>query len=173
LRKLILAGTLLAVAAPVAAAQPARRPAPLPPAGAIGAIGDRVADTADAMMDIDVGPVVDAIDPHGPRGRRTIGEIATHGDPYARERMHRDIDVTTARVNAMARQLAIMAPQVMAAYRQAKQQFKAAMHAPVQPRGHYGAPPAAGYDDEPPYEPALAEQPSADQPNDGFYHGPR
>ena len=173
MRKLILAGFLLAAAAPVAA-QPARHALPLPPAGAIGAMGDRVADTADAMMDVDVGPFVDAIDPHGPRGRRTIGDIATHGDPYARQRMHRDIEVTTARMNAAARQLAIMAPQLIAAYRQAKQQFKAAMHAPVQPRGQYGAPPPEqGYDDEAPAEEMPATEAPADQPNDGFYHGPR
>jgi hypothetical protein len=174
LRKLILAGALLAAAAP-AAAQPPRHSAPLPPPGAIGAIGDRVADTADALMDVDVGPVVDAIDPQGRRGPRRLGDIATHGDPYARQRMHRDIDVATARMNAMARQLAIMAPQLMAAFHQAKQQFRAAMRAPVEPRGHYGAPPAPdeGYGDEPPVATMPADQPAAEQPNDGFYHGPR
>lgn len=151
MRKLILAATLLAAAAPLAA-QPARHAPPVPPPGAVRALGDRVAGTADALMDVDVGPVIDAIDPRGPRGPRTLGDIATHGDPYARGRIHRDIDVASARLDATARELAIMAPRLMQTIQETRQRLKAAFRAPIEPRGRYDAPPPPPDDEDYPFE---------------------
>lgn len=126
MRTLIIAATALgaAVAAAPAAAQPYPDPRSypdprdeeiaraIPPAGDIEAVGETVARVADALMDVDVGPVVDAIDPEGRSYRRdrTLGEIASRDDPYARERMRDEIAGASVGVAAMAQELAVLAP---------------------------------------------------------------
>jgi hypothetical protein len=154
LRKLILAAGLLAAAAPLAA-QPARRPVPLPPPGAVGQMGDRVSDVADALMDVDVGPVVDAIDPGRPHRERTLGDFASRRDPYARERMHDSIARTSARVNATAREIAIMTPMLLRSFEDARRRLAAAMNAPI-PRRDYR-------DDAPDYRPDYRDDPYYDE----------
>ena len=148
MRKLILTATLLAAGAPLAA-QPARH-APLPPPGAIEQMGDRVSGLADAIMDVDVGPVVDAVNPGRRHRERTLGDYATRRDPYARERMHDSIARTSARVNATMRELAIMAPMMMRSFEDARRRLKAAMNAPIPPRDY-----RQGYRDAPPPPPAY------------------
>jgi hypothetical protein len=173
LRKLILVAGLLAAASPIAA-QPPRYSVPLPPPGAVGQMGDRVADVADDFMDVDFGPVVDAVEPGRPHYERTLGDYAARRDPYARERLHDSIALTSARIDATARELAAMAPLMLRSFEQARRRLRAAMDAPPPPRGDYrdpadrfdqgfAPPPPAGYTQEGP----------SDQPNDGFYHGPR
>jgi hypothetical protein len=121
LRKLIIAAvSVFALAAPVAA-QPYSDPRDedvvraLPHPGEIEAVGETVGDVTDAIMDVDVGPVVDAID----RGRgypprryrdRTLGEIASRDDPYARERVRDQIDAATVGVSVAAREIAVLTP---------------------------------------------------------------
>jgi len=118
LRKLIIAATLCALAAP-AAAQAPRRPVPaddqiarrLPPPAEIEAMGRTIGRLADAFMAVDVGPVGDALDPYRRPGRReTLGDIAGRRDPYARDRMHRRIGSTSAGLAAAMDQLTIMTP---------------------------------------------------------------
>jgi len=118
LRKLIIAASLCALAAS-AAALPPRHPGPadarvarrLPPPAEIEAMGDAMTRVADALMAIDVGPVGDALDPYRRPGRReTLGRVVTHGDPYARDRIHRSIGSTSAGMAAAVNELAIMTP---------------------------------------------------------------
>src|ERR1044072_4728711 len=90
LRKLIIALTALAAAAPVAA-QPYSDPRDedlvrrLPPPAEIERMGDAIGRATDALMDVDVGPVADALDPYHRRyryGRReTLGDLAGRRDP--------------------------------------------------------------------------------------------
>jgi hypothetical protein len=86
----------------------------LPPAGEVREIGDSLGRVADAVMGVDVGPVVDAMDPQHRRYRRhgpqTIGDLASHGDPYARERIHASIGAATYGLEAALRQIAILTP---------------------------------------------------------------
>jgi hypothetical protein len=125
LRNLILAAGLLGLAAP-AAAQP-RHPAPnpppparldrrLPPPGEVERIGTMIERVTDALLDVNVGPVADAIDPYRRydprRGPDTLGELATRRDPYARRRLHAEIEDTTAGLGAATREVAAMAPLV-------------------------------------------------------------
>jgi hypothetical protein len=130
LRNLIFIAGLLAAAAP-AAAQPGRAPgAHLPPPGAVDAMGDRIEDLADALMDVDVGPVADAVEPDRYHGDRTLGDYASRRDPYARDRMHRSIERTTARVNATARELAIVTPMLLRSLQDARRRLEGALYAP-------------------------------------------
>jgi hypothetical protein len=78
-------------------------------------MGGALGDVADAIMDVDVGPVIDAVDPdrrHRHRGHRgrTLGDIASRDDPYARERIRDSIDVATIGLAATIDQLAILTP---------------------------------------------------------------
>jgi hypothetical protein len=125
LRNLILAAGLLGLAAPAAAQPRPNHPAPptparldprLPPPGEVERIGTMIERVTDALLDVNLGPVADAIDParrYDPRrGPDSLGELATRRDPYARRRLHAEIEDTTAGVGAATRELTAMAPLV-------------------------------------------------------------
>jgi hypothetical protein len=126
MRKYWIAAAALAVAAPAIAerypdgaypdpAYPDRGEgiaAGLPSPAEAEAMGHAMGGVAEAMMDIDIGPLLHAMDPGGrsaDRGR-TLGDIAGGRDPYARERMHRSIDAMGGMMGTMAAQAAILAP---------------------------------------------------------------
>jgi hypothetical protein len=118
LRKLIIAASVAAAFSMPAAAQP--RPADedvvrrLPPPGEIEEIGDALGRVAEVMMDVDIGPLADAIDPararYRGRHRETLGDLASHGDPYARERVRDSIAAATVGLEVAMRQLAVLGP---------------------------------------------------------------
>jgi len=119
LRKLIIAVTALAAAAPAFAQsypdprddEIVRR---LPPPGEVERIGDALGAATDALMDVDVGPLADAVDPYQRRyrhGRReTLGDLASRRDPYARERMRAEIGAVTVGLGAAVQSMAVMTP---------------------------------------------------------------
>lgn len=119
MRKLIIALTALAAAAPLAA-QPHPDPRDddivrrLPPPGEVERIGDAIGRATDALMDVDVGPIADALDPYHRRyrhgGRETLGDLASRRDPYARERMRDEIGAVTIGLGAAMAQMAVMTP---------------------------------------------------------------
>lgn len=118
MRKLIIAVTALAAAAP-AFAQPYHDPRDddlvrrLPPPHEVERIGDSLGRATDALMDVDIGPVVDALDPYHRRYRRgpeTLGDLAGRRDPYARERIRGEIGAVTSGLGAAVGEMAIMTP---------------------------------------------------------------
>lgn len=123
MRKLIIAVTALAAAAP-AFAQPRYDPPEygargddivrrLPPPQEIERIGDSLGAATDALMDVDVGPIADALDPyhrHYRRGPETLGDLAGRRDPYARERIRGEIGAVTVGLGAAMQQMAVMTP---------------------------------------------------------------
>lgn len=143
MRKLVIAASLLALAAP-AAAQPRHDPADdeirrnLPPPGEIEEMGDRLGRVADAVMDVDVGPIVDAVDPRARRHRRhreeTLGDLASRDDPYARERIRDSIGMATVGLEAAMRQLAILTPVLRRSIEDASRRMEDAMRGRGHPR---------------------------------------
>jgi len=147
LRNLILAAsalaTTLAIAAPAAARRDSRsdredRARHLPPPGEIEEMGDRIGQVAEAMMDVDIGPIVDAIDParrdrDDRRSKETLGDIASRDDPHARERMRDSIDRATFGFEAMIAQFAMLAPVILRSIEDASRHIDDAMDQP--PRG--------------------------------------
>ncbi len=144
MRKLIIAMTALAAAAP-AFAQPhhdprgddlARR---LPPPHEVERIGDALGRTADALMDVDVGPIADAMDPYHRRyrhGRReTLGDLAGRRDPYARERIRGQIGAATVGLGAAMEQIAVMTPILRRSLEDATRRMEDAIA-----RGRYSRP---------------------------------
>jgi hypothetical protein len=120
MRNLILAAGLLAplaLASP-SAAQP--RPDPrdeevvrsLPDPREIEEMGDTLGRVAEAILDIPVGRIADAVDPQR-RGRHrneTLGDLASRDDPHARERIRSQVGAATVGLGAMVEELAVLAP---------------------------------------------------------------
>src|ERR1044072_6802584 len=96
LRKLIIALTAIAAAAPVAA-QPYSDPRDedlvrrLPPPAPIERMGAGIGRASDALRHSRAGPLPAALDPYHRRypygPREPLGDLAGRRDPYARERM--------------------------------------------------------------------------------------
>jgi hypothetical protein len=153
LRKLIIAMTALAAAAP-ALAQPGHDPSRddalrrLPPPHEVERIGDAVGAATDALMDVDVGPIADALDPYHRRyrhGRReTLGDLASRRDPYARERMRAEIGAVTIGLGAAMEQVAIMTPVLRRSLEDATRRMEEAIA-----RGRYSRPYERDYRYEP------------------------
>jgi len=150
LRKLIIAMTALAAAAP-AFAQPQYDPRDddivrrLPPPQEVERIGDSLGAAADAVMDVDVGPVADALDPYHRRyrhGRReTLGDLAGRRDPYARERIRAEIGAVTVGLGAAMEQVAVMTPVLRRSLEDSIRRMEEAIA-----RGRAARPDDRGYD---------------------------
>ncbi|HEY0086022.1 MAG TPA: hypothetical protein VGB65_08945 [Allosphingosinicella sp.] len=140
MRKLIIAASILACAAPVAAQS---YPDPrdddivraLPHPGEVEELGDTVGRVADAIMDVPVGPIADAVDPYR-RGRHrdeTLGDIARRDDPYAHERMRDEIGAATVGLSAALEQIAIVTPALRRSLEDATRRMEDA----IDGRGRY------------------------------------
>lgn len=118
---LMSAAAALFLAAP-AAAQPdpvfdaeldARIAASIPPSEEVEAMAPAIDRMTGALLDLDVGPVLDAADPwrrgYGPRGR-TLREIARRDDPGFEHRLRGSIYGTTAGIARMMDAIAVAAP---------------------------------------------------------------
>jgi hypothetical protein len=136
MRKLILAASVFACAAP-AIAQPYPDPRDdaivraLPEGRDLEAVGDTVGRVAEAIMDVPVGPIADAIDPSR-RGHHhrdeTLGDIAGRGDPYVRERMRDQIGAATVGLSAIVSELAVVTPVLRRSLEDAARRMEDAMH---------------------------------------------
>jgi hypothetical protein len=137
LRKLIIAVTALAAAGP-ALAHPGHDPRDeeivrrLPPPEEVERIGDAIGRATDALMDVDVGPIADALDPwhrrYDRRGRReTLGDLAGRRDPYARERMRDEIGAVTVGLGAAVEEMAVMTPVLLRGLEEATRRMEDAI----------------------------------------------
>lgn len=83
----------------------------LPSPHVVEGAGRVIERVADAVLDVPVGGIVEAIEP-GRRVRRdeTLGDLARRDDPYARERIRDSIGGLTVGMNVMLTQVAILAP---------------------------------------------------------------
>ena len=162
MRKLIIAVTALAAAAPLAA-QPYPDPRDddlvrqLPPPHEVERIGDSLGAAADALMDVDVGPIADALDPYHRRyrhGRReTLGDLAGRRDPYARERMRAQIGAVSVGLGAAVEQMAVLTPVLRRSLEDATRRMEDAIaRGYARPYGDRGIPPYEERDD-PEFEP--------------------
>ncbi len=131
MRKILMAAAALAIAGPAAAQQQSTTP----PAGAIPApiadpeveeirrslpdprelqaVGDVAVRAVDAIMDVPVGPLREAIEGRklSPKEKQeTLGDHARKDDPYFRERMRDQMGFATIALSALAEQLAVMTP---------------------------------------------------------------
>ena len=111
---------LLALAAP-AAAQPDRDDVmerdiarALPSPGELAATGDLLSRIMGAMLDVEIGGVMQAIDPAArPRPGETLGDLARRDDPYFEERMHHSVGATIETMDDVMADVAILAPRLL------------------------------------------------------------
>ena len=76
----------------------------LPPGEEIAEMAPALDGAAGALLEVDVGPMIDAVDPWrrpGWRGRRTLGDLARRDDPYFELRLRESIYGTTAEMARM------------------------------------------------------------------------
>lgn len=179
MRKLIIAVTALAAAAPLAA-QPYHDPRDdeivrrLPPPEEVERIGDALGAATEALMDVDVGPIADALDPYHRRyrhGRReTLGDLAARRDPWARERMRAEIGAVTIGLGAAMEQVAILTPTLRRSLEEATRRMDEAIA-----RGRYARPYDYRYDrryeprDDRDYDPDADHDPDHDRDYDPDY----
>jgi hypothetical protein len=148
MRLLLIAAAATFVAIP-AAAQPPR------PSERIQDYAPAVDRAADALLNLDVGPIIDAVDPYRRHHRRTLREMARRDDPDFERRMHASIYGTAATMGRAADAVAVAEPALRRAFAQFEQDMAAAMAVPPPPRRYRDAPP-------PPPPPGDDEDPWGD-----------
>lgn len=120
MRKLIpiaAAAALLALpaAAHAGAAQAGAADEDLPTPGEIAAMGSALERMTDALLGLDVGPVLDAADPdrrrvdHGRPGR-TLRDLGERGDPAFEQRLRANVRGTTAGLAGMVEAFRTLTP---------------------------------------------------------------
>lgn len=85
----------------------------LPPGEDVEAMAPVIDRATGALLEVDVGPLLDAADPYrrnGWRGRRTLGDIARRDDPYFDLRLRDSIYGTTAELGRMMDAMAAATP---------------------------------------------------------------
>lgn len=132
MRKLLIAtAASLLLAAPAAAQDDpvydveldADIAAEIPSGEEIEAMAPGIDRMTGALLDVDVGPVLEAADPYRRRhwrGRRTLGDLAGRDDPYFEARLRDSIYGTTAGMAAMMDAFAAATPAVSRSLREAE-----------------------------------------------------
>ena len=141
----LIAAAATALAAP-ALAQPAdpleediRRA--IPPGEEVEAMAPALDRAVGALLNVDVGPLVDAVDPYRRRsdyGRpgRTLGELGRRDDPYFEERLRSSIYGTTEGMSRMMDGLAASAPALARSVRELERAMDIALGAYREPYRH-------------------------------------
>jgi hypothetical protein len=138
--RLILIGlAATAFIAMPAAAQPPR------PSEQIQDYAPAVDRAADALLNLDLGPILDAADPYGRHHhRRTLRDMARRDDPDFERRMHARIYGTAATMGRAADAFAAAEPALRRAMSQFEHDMAAALAAPPPARGRALRPPPPG-----------------------------
>jgi hypothetical protein len=134
---------LIAAAAATLIAVPASAQAPRPrPSEAIEAYAPALDRTTEALLNVDLGPLLDALDPRRPHYDRTLRDIARRDDPDFDRRMRASIYGNSARIGRAADAIAAAEPALRHAVDQLQRDMDAAINAPPP-----GPPPGDADDD--------------------------
>lgn len=137
-----------------AAAQPREETALRGGAEAVRQAAPMLDRSANSALELDIGPLLDALHPYGPRGRHmTLRELGRRDDPDFDNRLRRSIYRGSARAATTLDAMAVAAPSLRQSLRQMQAAIAGAMdeaRRPLPPSA-YGPPPG-GYDayDAPP-----------------------
>ena len=137
MRRLILAASLLAFAAPAAYAQSSQSfpremdeeiVRSLPHPGEVEDMADTAGRAAEAILDVPVGGVVRAIDPSR-RVRRddTLEDVVGRRDPYLRQRIRNSTDEIAIGMGDIVAQMAVVAPELRRALAGVEQSLERSM----------------------------------------------
>jgi hypothetical protein len=133
---LAVAATTAAAAAPAAAQRPR-------PSDEIRAYAPAVDRATDALLDIELGPLLDAVDPYRRHGPRTLRDMARRDDPDFDRRLRASIYGNAARMGRVADAVAAAQPALRRAADQFERDVGAAIDAAEAPPPDdaYAAPP--------------------------------
>ena len=145
---------LIALAATVFIAAPAVAQ-PQRPSEKIQDYAPVIDRSADAMLNLDIGPILDAVDPYRSHHRRTLRDMARRDDPDFERRMHATIYGTADRMGRAADAFAAAEPALRRSIDQFQRDMAAALAAPPPRRGGYP-------DDRPPPPPPGDDDPWGD-----------
>ncbi|HEV2816421.1 MAG TPA: hypothetical protein VGW40_04265 [Allosphingosinicella sp.] len=143
MRLLLIAAASTLLAAP-AAAQPPRGAPPPRPSDEIRSYAPAVDRAADAFLDIDLGPLLDAVDPYRRHGPRTLRDMARRDDPDFDRRLRASIYGNAAAMGRVADAIAAAQPALRHAADQIERGMADAIdaaEAPPPPDEDYAAPP--------------------------------
>lgn len=138
MRKALIPFAALAAAAAAApaAADPGYEPVydrepiaeALPDAAEVQAMTHGLDRLLGALLRVDVGPLLDAADPHRDVEREvTLGEVAGGDDPYFEDRMRSNLYGTSAAMGRMFEAFAVMAPALRRSLETIERDVEAAM----------------------------------------------
>jgi hypothetical protein len=129
--------------------------------------GPMVERSANSALELDIGPLLDALHPYGRQGRHmTLRELGRTNDPDFDAKLHRSIYRGSARAAATLDAMATAAPSIRQSLRQMEAAIAGAMieaRRPLPPSA-YGPPPHA---DAPPPPDDEAPPPPDDEDDDG------
>lgn len=110
--RMILAAAFAAATSTLAI--PSAAQAPARPGDKVAAMAPALDRATGAMLDVDVGPIIDALDPYGRRhvGHRTLRDIARRDDPGFEPRLRGQIYGTTAALARTMDAFAAAEPQL-------------------------------------------------------------
>jgi hypothetical protein len=139
MRMFLLGLAALAAAVP-AAAQPPR------PSDEIRSYAPALDRATDALLDIDLGPLLDAVDPYRRHGPRTLRDMARRDDPYFDRRLRASIYGNAAAMGRVADAVAAAQPALRRAADRIERDMADAIDAveappPPPPEDAYAAPP--------------------------------
>ena len=116
--------------------------------------------SVDSALELDIGPLLDALRPWNPRGRHmTLRELGRSNDPDFDRKLRRSIYRGSARAAATPDAMANAAPSIRRSLRDMEAAIAGAMveaRRPLPP-GAYDAPPPGNYDAPPPPPPGDDE----------------
>jgi hypothetical protein len=122
MRLLVLAAAAF-VAVPAVAAPRAQDPVDeqwadsMPNQDEIDAAAGSVDRVAGAIMDLKVGPLIDAVDPDGPRhGDETVGDVARRDDPEIDRKVHDSVGRMSAQMSVLMARLAMLGPELQRSF---------------------------------------------------------
>ena len=127
--------------------------------------------SADSALELDIGPLLDALHPYGPRGRHmTLRELGRSNDPDFDRKLRRSIYRGSARAAATLDAMAGAAPSIRRSLRDMEAAIAGAMveaRRPLPPEAY--APPPGGYDTPlpPPGDDEVPLPPDDDEDDDG------
>ena len=144
MRLLLFAAASTLIALP-AAAQPPRHAPPPRPSDQIRSYAPAVDRATDALLDIDLGPLLDAVDPYRRHGPRTLRDMARRDDPDFDRRLRASIYGNAAAMGRVADAIAAAEPALRQAADQIERGMAGAIDAaegpPPLPDDDYAAPP--------------------------------
>ncbi|WP_129793295.1 hypothetical protein [Sphingosinicella sp. CPCC 101087] len=162
MHKLLFVAAAAALAAPAAAQAPVTDPLEaeivrsIPHPGEVEAMAPVLDRSVGALMELDVGPLIDAADPYGRRPGygvpgRTLRELGRRDDPYFEERLRGSIYGATADVSRMMGAFAAAAPSLARSVRELERALGTAID-------RYDRPEPYAYDD-PQYDDPYYDDP--------------